>query len=127
MPTAYLPERFIGAQVEVEFDEEPLLGKKPTAPDRFTLGDETFHIKRMLQTWFEYGRSGRMSKNMRPANLRKAERRGSWGVGRFYFRVEIEDGRIFDLYYDRAPKDASDRMGSWTLWREMRSSDDLNS
>ena len=83
------------------------------------------HVKRMLQTWFAYGRSGRMSRNMRPANLRKAERRGSWGVGRFFFRVEVEDGRIFDLYYDRAPKDASDRKGSWTLWREMRRTADL--
>ncbi len=120
MPTAYLPERFIGLGVEVGFNEEPLLEKKPTAPDNFSVEGETFRVKRLLQTWFEYGRSGRMSKNMRPSNLRKAERRGSWGVGRFYFRVEIEDGRIFDLYYDRAPKDASDRKGSWTLWREMR-------
>jgi hypothetical protein len=122
MPTAYLPERFIGAEVEVGFREEPLLEKKPSAPDYFQLGGETFVVKRLLQTWFEYGRSGRMSRNMRPANLRKAARRGSWGVGRFYFRVEVEDGRIFDLYYDRAPKDASDRKGSWTLWREMRRS-----
>ncbi len=120
MPAAYLPERFIGAPIEVGFIKEPLFEKKPIPPDYFKLGGENFRVTQMLQTWFDFGRSGRMGMNMRPENLRKAERRGSWGVGRFYFRVEVEDGRIFDLYYDRAPKDVSDRKGSWFLWREMR-------
>ena len=58
---------------------------------------------------------------MRPANIAKAVRRGSWGVGRFYFRVRTESGRLFDLYYDRAPKDADDRKGTWFLFRELAS------
>ncbi len=53
------------------------------------------------------------------SSLKKARRRGSWGVGRFYFRLETEGGRVFDLYYDRAPKDAGDRRGQWVLWREL--------
>jgi len=60
-----------------------------------------------------------MTHNMRPANMAKALRRGSWGVGRFYFRVVVENDQIFDIYYDRAPKDALDRGGSWFLDREM--------
>jgi hypothetical protein len=65
-----------------------------------------------------------MSKNMKPAHLREAERRGSWGVGRFYFRVRTDKERIFDLYYDRAPKQAADRLGHWFLWREMAAQED---
>lgn len=41
------------------------------------------------------------------------------GVGRHYFRVRTDDGRVFDLYYDRAPKDTADRKGSWHLLMEM--------
>jgi hypothetical protein len=120
MSAAYRPERFIGAAIDVGFDRKQTLEKKPSAPDYFKWGDEILRVKQMLQTWFDYGRSGRMDKNMEPAHQRQAERHGSWGVGRYYFRVEVEDGRIFDLYYDRAPKDASHRKGSWHLWREMR-------
>jgi hypothetical protein len=57
---------------------------------------------------------------MQPHNLRLAKKRGSWGVGRFYFRVQVQEGRVFDLYYDRAPDDASDRLGHWFLLREMQ-------
>ncbi len=60
-----------------------------------------------------------MEYNMRPANAAKAKRRGSWGVGRFYFRVQTDSGQIYDLYYDRAPKDVDDRSGAWFLYREM--------
>jgi len=27
----------------------------------------------------------------------------------------VDSGQIFDLYYDRAPKDADNRMGGWFL------------
>jgi len=39
-------------------------------------------------------------------------------------RVRVESGRIFDLYYDRAPRKAEDRKGSWFLLREMAASDE---
>ena len=42
---------------------------------------------------------------------------GSWG--RWCFRVQTASGRAFDLHYDRAPKDSSDRKGHWYLWREL--------
>lgn len=60
-----------------------------------------------------------MAVNMRPEHAAVASRRGSWGVGRFYYRVRTDTGRVFDLYYDRAPKSADDRKGAWFLYREM--------
>ena len=63
-----------------------------------------------------------MARNMQEAHLREASRRGSWGVGRFYFRVRTENGRIFDIYYDRAPEEAADRKGHWFIWRELTES-----
>ena len=59
---------------------------------------------------------------MRESHARAASRRGSWGVGRDYYRVRTDDGRIFELYYDRAPGDAGNRSGSWYLYRELTES-----
>jgi hypothetical protein len=112
--------RFIGDSIVVEFEQEPLLLKKPGAPGSFSWQGEQYEIVELLAEWFDYGRRGRIGMNMRPENLRKAERRGSWGVGRYYFRVEVNTGQIFDIYYDRAPEDADDRLGHWYIWRELR-------
>ena len=76
-------------------------------------------IETLVTEWRDYQRRGRMGSNMRPENIAKATRKGSWGVGRYYFRVRVENGRIFDIYYDRAPKGLSQRQGSWYLLREL--------
>jgi hypothetical protein len=55
---------------------------------------------------------------MRPSHADRAAARGSWGVGRFHFRVRVEDGHVYQLYYDRAPGDADDRKGKWFLYCE---------
>jgi len=115
----YKPLHYIGQLVEVEFDKEPTLRKKPGPPDRFMWDDQTFQVIELVSQWHDFQRRGRMARNMRPENAAKARRRGSWGVGRFYFRVKTEGGRIFDLYYDRAPKNAADRLGAWFLDREL--------
>jgi hypothetical protein len=60
-----------------------------------------------------------MARNMRETHLRTAARRGSWGVGRDYYRVLTHTGHIFDLYYDRAPEGTNQRKRSWFLYREM--------
>ena len=117
------PLRFIGEPIEVEFDQPPALEKKPGCPDRFVWHGETYHIVESLSEWHDYGRRGRMAANMRPTHAATASLRGSWGVGRFTFRVRVDSGRIFDLYYDRAPKHADDRKGSWFLFREMAATD----
>lgn len=119
MKPEWVPRRFIDEEIDVQFERSPLLTKKPNAPDGFTWDGISFQVSEVLSSWFDYRRRGRMTKNMKPAHLREATRRGSWGVGRFYFRVQTNDGRVFDLYYDRAPKEVADRAGHWFLWREM--------
>lgn len=114
-----VPAQFIGAEIATRFDEAPFLSKTPGSPSAFTWGEFEFKITETISEWFDYDRKGRMAKNMREENLREATRKGSWGVGRYYFRVRTDADRVFDLYYDRAPKDAGDREGHWFLWREM--------
>lgn len=115
--TAY--RRFIGEPIEVSFDRPPALTKKSGCPDRFVWAEEEYDVVEKLAEWHDYGRRGRMARNMRPENLARAAKRGSWGVGRDYFRVRTATGRVFELYYDRAPKDAGDRHGRWILSREL--------
>jgi hypothetical protein len=116
----YKPIRFIGQEIEVQFDQPPVLEKMPGAPDRFIWQDETYEICAVISEWHDYRRRGRMSRNMRPEHAAVASRRGSWGVGQDYYRVRTADGRIFDIYYDRAPKNVDDRKGSWFLDKELQ-------
>lgn len=115
----YQPLRFIQEPIEVSFDHPPALEKKPGCPNRFIWGEERFEIVEMLAEWHDYRRRGRMARNMRPEHAATAARRGSWGVGLDYYRVRTDCGRIFDLYYDRAPVDAGRRKGAWFLEREL--------
>ena len=120
----WIPIRFIDDEIEVFFKRPPLLSKKPGAPQGFTWGTQQFRILEVLSEWVDTQRRGRAARNMRQTHLRTAERRGSWGVGRFYFRVRTDQQRVFDLYFDRAPKAAADRAGRWFLWREMAVQED---
>jgi hypothetical protein len=115
------PIRFISEAIEVQFDQPPLLEKKPPCPDRFIWHGETFRIVEKLSEWQDFTRRGRMAKNIRPTRAARAQVRGSWGVGRFYFRVvTTPEERIFDLYYDRTPKDVDTRKGKWILHQELQ-------
>jgi hypothetical protein len=114
-----LPACFVGEPIEVTFDQSPLVAKKPGCPDGFHWREQFFRVRQMLGEWQDYRRRGRMARNMSPPHAATAARRGSWGVGRFYFRVLTDADRVFDLYYDRAPKDAADRAGCWFLFREL--------
>jgi hypothetical protein len=115
----YKPFRFISESVEVIFEVPPQFEKVPDCPDGFIWEGKTYLIVELVREWRDFTRRGRMAHTMRPANLRKAARRGSVGVGRFNFRVKVEGDRIFDLYYDRAVKSADQRKGSWTLHQEL--------
>lgn len=110
--------RFILEAITVEWDKPPQTTKTPKCPDRFIWRDETLPIVELLEEWRDYGRRGRMASNMRPTHAARARIRGSWGVGRFYFKVRVVDGRVFDIYYDRAPKSSDQRQGTWFLNRE---------
>lgn len=113
------PVRFISEPVEVQFDRPPLLEKKPGCPNGFTWRGTAYRIAEVLSEWHDYERRGRMARNMKPEHAAVAASRGSWGVGQDYFRVRTENGQFFDLYYDRAPKDAGHRKGAWFLDREL--------
>ena len=109
------PAQFIDEPIQVEFDSPPTFDKKPPCPQRFRWRGQVFTITSVVEERVDYARRGRMSRNMAPAHLASASRSGSWGVGRCYFCVMVDSGQIFDLYYDRAPKDADNRMGGWFL------------
>ncbi len=113
------PIHFFSEPIQVHFNQPPMLEKKPGAPDSFTWRGETYIVVEILQEFIDYSRKGRMSKNMIPAHTATASRRGSWGVGTFTFRVRTDHGRIFDIYYDRAPKDVDSRKGEWFLFQEL--------
>lgn len=115
------PGNFYDEEIQVTFDQPPALEKKPRCPDGFTWRGVIFQVRNVLAEWVDFNRRGRMKNNMQPAHSRRAAAKGSWGVGRFFFRVQVESGRIFDLYYDRAPESATDRKGRWVLLSERES------
>lgn len=115
----YKPIRFISEPVEAVYDNAPALEKKPGPPDAFVWAGVTFDVVEVLSEWHDYRRRGRNARNMQPQHAETAARRGSWGVGQDYFRVRTGSGRIFDLYYDRAPKNVDQRKGGWFLFQEL--------
>jgi hypothetical protein len=114
-----IPIKFIGEPIQALFDEPPQLEKSPGPPDKFIWRGERFQVTQVLQEWVDFRRRGRMARNMQPQHAAAASRRGSWGVGQFHFRILTDSGRIFDLYYDRAPKNADKRKGEWFLFQEL--------
>jgi hypothetical protein len=113
------PIRFIGEPIQAVFNHEPLLEKKQGCPDGFTWRGEDFSVTEMLEEWHDYTRRGRAARNMQPQHAEVAKVKGSWGVGRDYFTVRTKDGRIFTIYFDRAPVDAHIHASGWFLLQEM--------
>ena len=126
--TEPLSASFIGTAVEVHFDEPPALEKRPGPPDAFTWEGRQHRVKAVLREWHDYRMKGRTEtfyvKEQGSFRAKKAGRRGSWGVGRDYFRVRTESGEVFDLYYDRAPRDRGGRKGTWFLFQQIMESED---
>lgn len=118
-PEAYTPIHFFDQPIQPVFQVPPSREKSPGCPDGFTWEGQTFRVVERLAEWSDFTRRGRAARNMQPAHAAVAATRGSLGVGRFYFRVKVDSGRIFDIYYDRAPQDADRRKGQWFLYREM--------
>ena len=116
---AFRPIQFINEQVEARFNQPPMLEKKPGAPSGFIWRGEDHAIAEVISEWHDYQRRGRMARNMATEHADRAERAGSWGVGRDYFRVRTSGGRFFEIYFDRAPKDIDRRKGAWFLDREL--------
>ena len=116
---SFIPIHFYDEPIEVCFDEAPVREKAPHCPNGFTWNEEDFQITASLSEWTDFSRRGRMANNMRPAHAAAAATRGSLNVGRYYFRVQVHTGRIFDIYYDRAMKNVDDRKGQWFVYREL--------
>lgn len=115
----FTPLQFINEHIEVQHPVTPLLEKKPGAPATFFWRGETYTIVEIINEWHDYTRRGRMNRNMTSEHSRRASQRGSWGVGRDYFRVRTQDGKFFDLCFDRSPKNVDDRQGNWFLEKEL--------
>jgi hypothetical protein len=115
----YKPAHFYDQPIQPIFDTPPLREKTPDCPDGFVWDEKMYHITAMLSAWSDFARRGKMAKNMRPEHAAVASSRGSLNVGRFYFRVRVDTGQIFDIYYDRAMKSLDDRKGQWLIYREL--------
>lgn len=111
------PLSFIGEPIEAGFDKAPFIEKRPSCPDYFVWRGETYRIVALVSEWRDYIRRGRFARNMQPQHAAVAAHRGSFGVGRFYFQVRTDTRRLFELYYDRAPR------GGWFLVREFQEDD----
>lgn len=114
----YSPLDFVDEPITIIYDQPPVMAKSPTCPSGFTWRGQPYRVIEMLETWVDYSRRGRFARNMIESHAIMASRRGSWGVGRFHFIVRVESGRVFQIYYDRAPRSVSDRMGQWFLLGE---------
>ena len=130
MENHYQPLHFFDHPIEPIFDTPPAREKSPDCPDGFVWEDKIYRVTKMLSSWSDFTRRGKMARNMRPAHAAVAASRGSLNVGRFYFRVRVvlsgsstaehPVGQIFDIYYDRAMKNVDERKGQWFLYRELR-------
>jgi hypothetical protein len=110
---------FLDEPIEPSFDSSPAYEKRPPCPDGFTWAGRSFRVVEHVSEWADFARRGRSARNMRPAHAEVAAGRGSLNVGRFFFRVRVDTGQVFDLYYDRAMKNLDDRKGQWFIYREV--------
>jgi hypothetical protein len=117
--TDFTSIHFYDDPIEVLFDSPPAREKSPPCPNGFVWNGQIFRVAESLSEWTDFARRGRYAKNMRPAHAAVAAGRGSLNVGRFFFRVKVDSGQIFDLYFDRAMKNVDDRKGQWFLYREL--------
>ena len=114
------PLHFLDQPIEVLFDKPPVREKAPDCPNGFIWEDKTYRVVEMLSSWTDFKRRGKMARNMQPQHAAVASTRGSLNVGRYYFRVKVDTGQIFDIYYDRAMKSVDDRKGQWLVYRELQ-------
>ena len=119
MEPEFRATHFLDEPIQVSFDSPPAYEKSPPCPDGFTWAEHTYRVTERLSEWADFERRGKSARNMRPAHAEVAAGRGSLNVGRFFFRVRVDTGQVFDLYYDRAMKNIDDRKGQWFIYREL--------
>ncbi len=116
---------FIDSEISVGFRNSPQKSKMPGCPDWFEWKEQRFEVVKMVAAWDDLRRRGRMARNMSDAHSARATHRGSWGVGRFFYRLVTQEGRCFDVYYDRAPQGVDDREGKWFLLSERNGENEI--
>jgi hypothetical protein len=108
--------------IEVDFKREPLLEKKPGIPTSFSWRERVYLITGLIKEWHDYRLRKKMHKfySGRRGNApsMKPGMRGSWGVGRDYYRVQTDSGETFDIYYDRKPRGQKIK-GEWVLLKKV--------
>ena len=113
---------FYAEEIDVRFDWEPVLEKRPGLPAAFSWRGKEYLIVELLKEWHDYRQRGKSAafyqKERGSFRAKSAQRRGSWGVGRDFYRVRTDSGEIFDIYYDRTPK-GSEKIGQWVLFRKL--------
>jgi hypothetical protein len=113
---------FFSDEIQVRFEREPTLEKKPGVPSAFIWRGREYVIVELIREWHDYrtrGKSKALYKRERGSYwVKKSQRQGSWGVGRDYYRVGTDSGEVFDIYYDRAPKGRVAK-GQWILYRRL--------
>lgn len=116
-----IPIRFIGERIEAVYDQVQIRTKDPGCPDAFRWRSTEYKIIKVIQQWADFSRKGNMQRNMSEVHRLRAETKGSWGVGKIFFRVEVHTGQNFEIYFDRAPQNVVDRGGYWFLLQEYSS------
>lgn len=109
--------------ITVTFNSEPLLEKKTGPPSAFMWRDTQYTITSVLRTWHDYSQRGTSQflydEKRGNAPQMTLSKRGSWGVGRDYYRVRTDSGDTFDIYYDRTPR--KHKKGEWILLKKVGS------
>ncbi len=109
--------------IEALFDHPPAIEKRPRCPNSIIWDGRTYRIIAMRLEWHDYLPRGKtLARQLREHGsywvTAAEQRRGSWGVGRDYYRVQTESGETFDIYYDRKPT-GPEVKGGWYLWRSV--------
>lgn len=115
-----IPSQFYDEPIQVIFKVPPTYEKSPDCPQAFIWRGDTYMITEVFEEWIDFERRGRNARNMKPAHAASARIKGSWGVGRFFFRIKVDSGQCFEIYYDRAPENCDDRKGNWFLLGERK-------
>ena len=113
---------FYAEEIDVRFDQEPALEKRPGLPAAFCWRGTEYVIVDLLKEWHDYRQRGKSAafyeKERGSYRAKSAQRKGTWGVGRDFYQVRTDSGEIFEIYYDRAPT-GRQRIGQWVLYRRM--------
>ena len=111
---------FYSEPITVKFRKEPLLEKKTGPPDTFFWRGKSYTVVLVEKEWHNYDSRGRIKKfySQRRGNAPEMNpRKGSWGVGRDYYRVKTDTGEVFVIYYDRQPEKT--KKGQWILLKKV--------